>query len=79
MSARYLGRHWPDTVQLAPADHLLSPTAYQLVTRTPEPVHAGPDDATGLIRVRDVAATGAWTAPPPAWAATSAAGEETSS
>ncbi|TDC48852.1 hypothetical protein E1258_27655 [Micromonospora sp. KC207] len=75
MSTRYLGRHWPDTVQRVDPDHLLSPAAVQLVTRTPDPVHAGPDDATGLIQVRDVAATGAWTTPPPAWAPT---GEEPS-
>jgi len=46
-------------------DYLLSPAAVQLVTRTPEPVHAGPDDATGLITVLPVATTGAWTTPPP--------------
>ncbi|MEU8186049.1 hypothetical protein [Micromonospora carbonacea] len=78
MSARtYIGLHRPDTVQAVDPDHLLSPAAYQLVTRTPAPVHAGPDDATGLIRVRDVTATGAWTTPPPAWA-TTATGEESS-
>ncbi|NBE80342.1 hypothetical protein [Micromonospora rubida] len=49
-----------------PASYLLSPAAQQLTTRTTDPVHAGPADATGLLRVRDIPHTGAWTTPPAA-------------
>ncbi|GLZ62843.1 hypothetical protein [Micromonospora sp. NBRC 107095] len=43
--------------------YLLSPAATQLVTRTPDPVHADANDTTGLLRIRDITPTGAWTRP----------------
>lgn len=64
MTARtYVGRHRPEVVNLVPAGHLLTPAAQQLVTRTQDPVHAGPADATGLLQVRNIRNTGAWTTP----------------
>ncbi|WP_420123874.1 hypothetical protein [Nakamurella sp.] len=73
-----MSRHWPDPSGARDAagrrqiaapvgpDYRLSPAAQQLVTRTADPVHAGPADATGLLRVRDITTTGAWTTPPAA-------------
>lgn len=55
----YTGRH--HTPGNAPANHLLSPAAYQLATRTREHVEAAADDATGLLRIRDIHPTGQFT------------------
>lgn len=55
----YTGRHHQPGN--APANHLLSPAAYQLVTGTPDPVPASCDDATGLLRIRDIHPTGQFT------------------
>ena len=48
----------------APATHLLTPAAYQLVTRTAEHVKASEDEPTGLLNVRHIRHTGAFTTHP---------------
>ncbi|MER5703500.1 hypothetical protein ABT023_16365 [Micromonospora sp. NPDC002296] len=63
MTRAYTGLHRPETVQPVGDDWRLSPAAQQLVTRTADPVHAGPADATGLLDVRDIPSTNAWTTP----------------
>ncbi|GAB3817791.1 hypothetical protein [Micromonospora zhanjiangensis] len=46
-------------------DWILSPAAYQLVSRTQAPVHADAGEHTGLLNIRDIQLTGAWTVPAP--------------
>ncbi|MEU6206389.1 hypothetical protein ABZ814_22725 [Micromonospora musae] len=58
----YEGHH--RTRRNAAPNHLLSPAAYQLVTRTTEPVPAAGGDNTGLLRIRDIHPTGAFTTIP---------------
>lgn len=50
------GRHHTGAVRPVDVSHLLSPAARQLVAPTPEDqaVHAGVDDATGLLRLDDI-------------------------
>lgn len=43
------GRHHAENIQPAPANHLLSPAAYQLVTGTTQQVTADVDQPTGLL------------------------------
>ncbi|MGC5019045.1 hypothetical protein [Micromonospora sp. DT47] len=47
----------------APADHRLSPAAYQTHTGTAEHVPADEDQPTGLLRVRRIHPTGQFTLP----------------
>ena len=54
----YVGHRRPNAAPPAPADHLLSPAAYQLVSRTAEPVHADVDQPTGFLAPRPVSPTG---------------------
>ena len=58
---RYEGKR--RTPRNATPDYLLTPAATQLVTRTPEPIHADIDQPTGLLAPRDITPTGAWTRP----------------
>ncbi|MGA4726264.1 hypothetical protein ACPB67_02490 [Micromonospora taraxaci] len=57
------GRHRPGQVTPVGPDHLLTPAARQLATRTRDQVHADVDQDTGLLAPRDVTLTGAWTRP----------------
>lgn len=59
----YVGAH--RTERNEPQSYLLSPASYQLVTRTQEPVPAHADDATGLLRIRDIHPTNAFTTTTP--------------
>lgn len=58
----YTGKRRVERTQ--PANYLLTPAAYQTHTRTPDHVPADPDQPTGLLNVRDIRATGAFTTHP---------------
>lgn len=49
-----IGRHRPETVKSVGRGYLLSPAAFQRVTRTVELIPAGPGDATGLLNTPTV-------------------------
>lgn len=51
-----VGRHDPANIRPVGPDHLLSPAALQLVTRTEKRIPAGPDEDTGLLDVRRIRA-----------------------
>lgn len=58
----YTGQH--RNPRNAPPNHRLSPAAYQTATGTTDHVPAGANDATGLLRLRDIHPTGAFTTIP---------------
>ncbi|MGX4657071.1 hypothetical protein ACWCHM_25980 [Micromonospora sp. SCSIO 07396] len=57
-----VGRHHPETVQRVDRSYLLTPAAVQAVTRDTGLIPGGPDDATGVLNVPNVARPA-----PPEW------------